>query len=165
MTDADAGAAEPPDLLGAEMHAVREPGPRTHPAGLFEKIDRPHGIDVETETLFVLGLAEMGVELAIVQFGESARYRAINRRVTENGEQGASAMRISAPGLGSWNSFSTRSLSARIVSSSCTTSSGGRPPSFFDRFIEPRVTVMRRPSRRASSTSMSTAFSSPGGNR
>ena len=54
-------------------------------------------------------------------------------------------MRIRAPGLGSWKSFSTRSLSARIVSSSCTTLSGGRPPSLADRFIEPRDTVIRMP--------------------
>jgi hypothetical protein len=81
----------------------------------------------------------------------------------ENGEQGASATRNWAPGFGSWNSFSTRSLSTRIISSSCTTLSGGKPPSFSERFIDPRETVMRMPKARASSTSMSTAFSSPSG--
>ena len=72
---------------------------------------------------------------------------------------------MSAPGEGSWNSDSTRSLSRRMVSSSCTTLSGGRPPSFSDRFMDPRVTVIRRPTSRAASTSMSTARSSPAGYR
>ncbi len=59
--------------------------------------------------------------------------------------------------------FSTRSLSAKIVSASCTTLSGGRPPSFADRFIEPRDTVIRMPRPSASSTAMSTAFIKPAG--
>ena len=86
------------------------------------------------------------MQLAVVALGEPARSRSSARLSIENGEHGASAMRICAPGFGSWNSFSTRSLSARISSSSCTTLSGGRPPSFCDRFIEPRVIVMRMPS-------------------
>ena len=53
---------------------------------------------------------------------------------------------------------STRSLSSRIVSESCTIESGCRPPSFSEIPIDPRVTVMRRPSFVASSTSMSIAF-------
>ena len=66
MTHANAGAAEASDLLGAEMNAMGEPGARAHPAGFLEKIDRPHGIDVEAEALFVLGFAEMSMKLAIV---------------------------------------------------------------------------------------------------
>ena len=146
MADADARLAEPGDLLGIEMNAVREPGAARHPAGFLEEIDRPQAIHLETEALLVVGLAEMGVQLAVVALGQAARSRPSDRLVTENGEHGASATRICAPGFGSWNSFSTRSLSARIVSSSCTTLSGGRPPSFCDRFIDPRVTVMRMPS-------------------
>ncbi len=41
----------------------------------------------------------------------------------------------------SWWASTSRTDSARIVSSSCTTESGGRPPSFCDRLIEPRVAV------------------------
>ena len=84
---------------------------------------------------------------------------------TASGEQGASATWIIAPGRGSWNSFSTRSLSSTIVSESCTIVSGCRPPSVSEMPIEPRVTVMRRPSAFASSTSMSIALSRPGGKR
>ena len=66
--------------------------------------------------------------------------------MTENGEHGASAMRTIAPHDGSWCWATRRSESARIVSSSCTTESGGRPPSFWDRLIEPRVGWNRMPS-------------------
>ena len=131
MADADARPPEPADLLRIEMDAVREPGALRHPARLLEKVDRAHAIHFEAEPLLVLGLAEMGVQLAIVDVRASRALSLISRLSTENGEQGASAMRICAPGFGSWNSFSTRSLSARIVSSSCTTQSGGRPPSFW----------------------------------
>ena len=42
MADADAGAAEPRDLLVVEMDAVREPRALRHPAGLLQEIDRAH---------------------------------------------------------------------------------------------------------------------------
>jgi hypothetical protein len=38
--------------------------------------------------------------------------------------------------------------SDRIRSSSCTTESGGSPPSFFESDIEPRVGAKRMPNRR-----------------
>ena len=69
--------------------------------------------------------------------------------VTENGEHGASAIRTMAPGALSWCCATSLSESARISSSSCTTESGGRPPSFWDRLIEPRVGWKRTPSSRA----------------
>ena len=75
MADADARAPEPPDLLRVEMDAVREPGALRHPAGLLEQIDRAQPIHFEAEALLVLGLAEMGVQLAIVALGERARSR------------------------------------------------------------------------------------------
>ena len=53
----------------------------------------------------------------------------ISPRVTENGEQGASAIRTIAPGAGSWKRLIAASLAARIASRSSTTSSGGSPPS------------------------------------
>ena len=70
MADSDAGAPQPADLLGAEMNAVREPGPLRHPAGLLQQIDRPHAIHLEAEALLVLRLAKMGVQLAVVALGE-----------------------------------------------------------------------------------------------
>jgi hypothetical protein len=145
MADADARAAEPADFLRAEMDAV----------GLMPYMSRQKRSSSLVSQRWVWSWQSWR--------SASAAVSVISRRVTENGEHGASAMRICAPGAGSWNSFSTRSLSRRIVSSSWTTSSGGRPPSFFERFIEPRVTVIRRPTSRAASTSMSTAFSRPAG--
>ena len=83
----------------------------------------------------------------------SSAVRRISSGVTENGEHGASATRTIAPGAGSWCNATNRSESARISSSSCTTSSGGRPPSFTDRLIDPRVGWKRKPSSRAASIS------------
>ena len=54
-------------------------------------------------------------------------------------------MRTIAPHGGSWWRPTSRSLSARISSSSWTTESGGRPPSFTERLIEPRVGWNRSP--------------------
>ena len=56
-----------------------------------------------------------------------------------------------ARGAGSWNLPITRSLSASIASSSCTMVSGGRPPSFLLRDIEPRDGEKRMPSFSAAS--------------
>ena len=49
---------------------MREPDPARHPAGLLEEIDRPQAIHVKAELLLVVGLAEMGVKLAVVRFRE-----------------------------------------------------------------------------------------------
>ncbi len=65
--------------------------------------------------------------------------------VTENGEQGATTMRVIAPGEGSWWASITRRVSARIVSASSTTESGGRPPSDSPRLIDPREAWRRSP--------------------
>ena len=70
MADADAGPAQPRDLLRVEMDTVGEPSALRHPADLFEQIDRPRAVNLQTETLFVRRLAQMGVQLAIVAFGE-----------------------------------------------------------------------------------------------
>ena len=162
MADSDAGAPEPADLLRAEMNAVREPRPLRHPAGLLQQIDRPHAIHLQAEALLVLRLAQMGVQLAVVALGE-ARGLAHQPLVDRERRTGRERDRgFARPGPGSWNSFSTRSLSARMASSSCTTRIGRQAAMPSDRrFIEPRVTVMRIPSARASSTSMSTASSRP----
>ena len=73
--------------------------------------------------------------------------------VTENGEHGASATRTIAPGSGSWCRATASSLAARMASSSCTTESGGSPPSFCDSDIDPRVGWKRTPRSRAASIS------------
>ena len=73
--------------------------------------------------------------------------------MTENGEHGASATRTIAPGAGSWCRPTSRSESARISSSSWTTQSGGSPPSFSDRLIEPRVGWKRSPTSPAAAIS------------
>ena len=70
MADADTRPSEPGDLLGVEMDAVREPDPARHPAGLLQKVDRPQAVHFEAEPLFVVGLAEVGVKLAVVALGQ-----------------------------------------------------------------------------------------------
>ena len=61
---------EPPDLLRIEVDAMREPGALRHPAGLLEQIDRPQPVHFQAEALLVLGLAQMGVQLAIIVLGQ-----------------------------------------------------------------------------------------------
>ena len=83
----------------------------------------------------------------------SSAVRTISSSVTLNGEHGASATRVIAPHDRSWWRRTASSLAARIESSSLTTSSGGRPPSFSDSDIEPRVGWKRMPRSRAASIS------------
>ena len=70
MADADARRAEPRNLVFVEVNAVRQPRPLRQPAGLFEQIDRALAKYFQTETLLVMRLAEMRVQLAIVALGE-----------------------------------------------------------------------------------------------
>ena len=83
----------------------------------------------------------------------SSAVRRISPGETENSAHGASATRTIAPNAGSWCSFTSRSLSASTSSSSCTTESGGSPPSFANTVIEPRVGWNRIPSSRAAAIS------------
>lgn len=78
------------------------------------------------------------------------------RSDTENGEQGASAIRTIAPGLGSWWAAMTASASAMIASWSWTTDAGGRPPCSTERVMDPRVATNRIPTSRAARTCAST---------
>src|SRR5208337_5103014 len=71
VANADAGLAEPRDLLGVEMDAVRQPDPARHPARFLQKVDRPQAVAIEAELLLVVGLAEMRVQLAVVALGEA----------------------------------------------------------------------------------------------
>src|SRR5215472_4535293 len=83
----------------------------------------------------------------------SSAVRTISSGLTLNGEHGASATRTMAPQPGSWCAATSRSLSASTSSSSCTTESGGSPPSLTDSVIEPRVGWNRRPTSRAAAIS------------
>ena len=64
---------------------------------------------------------------------------------TEKGEQGARATRCMAYRESSCQTFTSRSESARMASMGWTTLSGGRPPSFLDRSMEPREAWNRMP--------------------
>ena len=87
----------------------------------------------------------------------------ISRPVTENGEQGATAICTRAPGPSSCSAPASRSVSASTVSISSTSSSGGSPPSDTPRSIDPREATMRTPSSRAACTSASISPSRPRG--
>ncbi len=83
-------------------------------------------------------------------------------RSTENGEQGATRdpeHRRRARGRGTGRPRPR--VSARIVSRSCTTESGGRPPSDSARSIEPRHGWNRIPTSRAASISASSRSRAP----
>ena len=82
----------------------------------------------------------------------SAADSSISRVVTENGEQGATAIWTRSPSA----SPASRSVSARTSSISSTRLSGGRPPSETPRSIEPREATRRTPSSRAARISAST---------
>jgi hypothetical protein len=75
MADPDAGAPQASDFGGAEMDAVREPDALRHPARLLQEIDWAQAVGRQAEALLVLGLAEMGVELAVVALGEGRAIR------------------------------------------------------------------------------------------
>ena len=75
----------------------------------------------------------------------SAAASAISPVETEKGEQGASPTRTIAPGEGSWNASTTRTMSARIAGSASTTLSGGSPPALSPTLIAPRVGWKRMP--------------------
>src|SRR5271154_5568669 len=74
MADADASLAQPRDLTRVEMNAVGEPDATRHPAGFLKEIDWPQAIHLEAEPLFVLGLAQVGVKLAVVALGETGAF-------------------------------------------------------------------------------------------
>ncbi len=91
-------------------------------------------------------LGEVRVQADVEPLGElGGRAHELGRHRERRARRRARSRTI-APHDGSWCSATSRSLSARISSSSCTTESGGRPPSFSDRLIEPRVGWNRKPS-------------------
>src|SRR4029077_8293317 len=66
MADTNFRPAQPRDLVSIKMNAVREPDPARHPSCRFKKIDGLQTVHFEAEALFILGLAEMSVKLAVV---------------------------------------------------------------------------------------------------
>ena len=132
-----------------------------HPAGFLQQFDRPQAIHLEAKSLFVRGLAQVGVKLAVVALREPRalghqiawRSRTANRARARRGfaRPASDRGRASAP--------------AR-----CRPESSLRPaprcPAADRRPFATGSSSRARPScacraRRASSTSMSTAFSSP----
>ena len=81
-------------------------------------------------------------------------------RVTENGEQGATAICSRSPSC----EAATRSVSARISSIVSTIESGASPPWDAPMSIEPREATKRSPSSRAACTSASSMPLRPRGN-
>ena len=88
----------------------------------------------------------------------------ISSVVTLNGEQGATAIRSSEDGEGSWNRATASSVSDRIASRSWITESGGRPPSDWPRSIDPLHGWNRIPTSRADSISAARRSPAPAGN-
>ena len=70
MTDAEAMTAEPRHFLVIEVDAVCEPHAILQPAELFEVIHRTAAVVMQAIGVFVRGLAEVGVQAAIVFGGE-----------------------------------------------------------------------------------------------
>ncbi len=87
----------------------------------------------------------------------------ISSGLTENGEQGASAMRTMAPWEGSWWAATSAAEALRISSGSWTIESGGSPPSFTDSDIDPRAGWNRMPSARAAAISAEIRSPAPRG--
>ena len=87
----------------------------------------------------------------------------MSSRLTEKGEQGASAICSMEPEAGSWYRATSRSMSARMSASRSTTESGGRPPALWPTLMAPRVAVKRMPASRA--PSMLSSRRQPLGNR
>jgi hypothetical protein len=84
--------------------------------------------------------------------------------LTENGEQGATAMRTIAPGDGSWNRSIASAVAASAAPVSSTTSSGGNPPADAPRSIEPRPGWKRSPISAAAAIDAPSRSPAPRGN-
>ena len=84
--------------------------------------------------------------------------------VTENGEQGASAIRTIASKDGSCQSSTAAALAARMSSIDSTTESGGSPPLLCPRSIDPRAGWNRSPTSAAAPISAASRSPPPRGN-
>ena len=82
--------AEAAHLVVVEVDAVREPDPLVQPAALLEVVDRPAAEMREAVFVLVAGLAEMGVEPAVVALGEAGR---VDHQPLRHGERRAGGER------------------------------------------------------------------------
>ena len=122
-----------------EMDAVRDPGALRHPSRLLEQVDRPHA-ECRRQKRSSSWVSQRWVcKLAIVALGERAPSRSSAACGTANGEQGASAIRICAPGA----DRGTASARAR-----CRRGSSPRPARCVGR--QAAVLLPKCPSSRAS---------------
>ena len=140
--------------LGFGIDAVGHPRAVGAPADLLEVLDGTAPVDVERSRCRRRRSRRGGCAAGRRVARPARRCGVMRSVVTENGEHGAE--RDPAPWRrehGRGDEPPARSHSARIVSSSCTTSSGGRPPSFCDRLIEPRVGWKRMPRSAAAAIS------------
>ncbi len=97
MRHAGTGGAEPGDLGRRQVHGVGQPHVAAEPPQLVEVLDRRAAVALAAVLLLVEGLGQMGVEpdtQVRARTADSVR----SSPVTENGEQGATAMRTIAPG-------------------------------------------------------------------
>ena len=101
MTDADAGASEPGHVLSVEMHGMGEPQTRESASRCFKKVDRPHPMRLDGKALLVLDLAADAYAAGNFAARRVAPKSTIRRLLTANGEQGAKAICVNAPGCGS----------------------------------------------------------------
>ena len=162
VRDADAGRAEAPDLVVAQVDAVRAPDVAGEPAEPLEVLDRRAAVELAAVRVLLDRLGEVRVQRQAEPARERGRLLHQPPRDRER-RAGSDRELTNAPGPGSWSSPASRSVSASTASRSSTSSSGGSPPSDSPRSIEPREATMRTPSSRAACTSASTSPVRPRG--
>ena len=98
MGDARARGREEGDLVGREVDAVGEPDVGAEPAEAAQVLDGAAPVHVEAVALLVLRLREVGVQAHPLVRARSA-VRRMRPSLTENGAQGARAIRVMASRL------------------------------------------------------------------
>ena len=91
-----------------QVDAVGEPDVRAEPAQPAQVLDRPAAVHLQAVRVLVAASPRGACAGARRARAPGPRVRRIRSSVTENGEQGASAMRVIAPGRGSWYSRMSR---------------------------------------------------------
>ena len=113
MRDAGAGLAEARDLGVVEVHAVREPDVVAEPAELARGTRPAARRSARGRTPPRRSVSARCVCSRTPRARASSAVSRISSRVTENGEQGASAIRSIEPGDGSWNASIAASRTRR----------------------------------------------------
>src|SRR5918997_193110 len=131
----------------SQTSSPSQPRSSRYPTGLTPNRSRQNSSSSSVSARWVCSLTSF--------LRASSAVSAISSRVTEKGEQGASAIRSIEPEEGSWKRSMASSLAARISSRFSTISSGGSPPRERPRSIEPRQGWNRSPTLLAASTSTS----------